>query len=149
AFVSPAATLDPSAAAAIAAHSGAAGDWDFIVGPAGHTVSVTLADLGLTPADALALTRTALQRLAAEAAGPAAGEITGGSGGDRYERAADLAGLIGRNPATPRALSETRAAVPAGDPVDAELIARYTAARDAATALVGLLHDQVDLLGSA
>jgi hypothetical protein len=149
ALVSPAATLDPSAAAAIAAHAGAAGDWDFIVGPAGHTVTVTLAHLGLTPADALALTRTTLERLAAEFAGPAAGEVTGGSGGDRYERAADLAGLIGRNPATQRAFSEARAAEPAGGPVEAELIGRYAAARDAATALAGQLHAQVALLGGA
>jgi hypothetical protein len=39
--------------------------------------------------------------------------------------------------------------VPAGDPVDAELIGRYAAARGAATALTGLLHDQAALLGSA
>ena len=147
AFVSPAATLDPSAAAALTAQAGAAADWDFAIGPADHPVTVTLADLGLTPADALSLTRTSLQRLAAEFTGSAEGEVTGGSGGDRYERAAELAGLIGRNPATRRALSEARAADPPGDPVDPELIARYTAARDIGVALAGLLRAQVALLG--
>ena len=147
AFVSPAATLDPSAAAALTAQAGAAADWDFVIGPADHPVTVTLADLGLTPADALSLTRTSLQRLAAEFTGSAEGEVTGGSGGDRYERAAELAGLIGRNPATRRALSEARAAAPPGDPVDPELLARYTATREIAVALAGLLRAQVALLG--
>ena len=146
AFVSPAATLDPSAAATLTARAGAAVHWDFTIGPADHPVTVTLADLGLTPADALSLTRTNLQRLAAEFTGSAEGEITGGSGGDRYERAAELAGLIGRNPATRRALSETRAADPPGDPVDPELIARYTATREIGVALAGLLRAQVGLL---
>ena len=49
ALVSPAATLDPSVAAALAAQAGAAGDWDFVVGPAGHAVTVTLADLASHP----------------------------------------------------------------------------------------------------
>jgi hypothetical protein len=147
AFVSPAATLDPSVAAALLARAGGAADWDFAVGPADHAVTVTLADLGLTPADALSLTRSNLERLVVEFTGSAEGEITGGSGGDRYERAAELAGLIGRNPATRRALSQTRAADPPGDPVDPELIARYTAARDIAVSLTGLLRAQVALLG--
>jgi hypothetical protein len=146
ALSSPAAALDPSAAAAIAAQTGGAADWDFVIGPAGQSVTVTLADLGLTPGDALALTRTRLERLAA-AAGGNAGEVTGGSGGDRYERAAELAGLIGRNPASRRALSEDRAADPPGDPVDAELLARYVTARDIGTALAGELSAQVALLG--
>ncbi len=146
ALVSPAATLDPSVAAQLAAQVGGAADWDFVVGPADHPVTVTLADLGLTPADALSLTRTNLERLAIEFAGAAAGEVTGGSAGDRYERAADLVGLIGRNPATRRALSETRAADPPGDPVAPELVARYAAAREIGVTLAGRLRAQVALL---
>jgi hypothetical protein len=146
AFVSPAATLDPSVAAQLAAQAGGAADWDFTIGSTGPTV--TLADLGLTPADALSLTRSTLERLAIEFTGPPASEVTGGSGGDRYERAAELAGLIGRNPATRRALSENRTADPPGDPIDPELIGRYLAVRDIGVALTGLLRAQVGLLGA-
>jgi hypothetical protein len=145
ALVSPATTLDRSVAAQLAAYAGKATEWDFIIGPADQTV--TLADLRLTPTDALSLPRSTLERLAVEFTGATAGEVTGGSGGDRYERAAELTGLIGRNPATRRALSQTRTADPPGDPVDPELITRYTAARDIAVALTGLLHAQVALLG--
>jgi hypothetical protein len=146
ALVSPAATLDPSVAAQLAAQVGGAAEWDFVVGPADQPLTVTLADLRLEPADALSLTRTNLERLAAEFAGAAAGEGIGGSAGGRYERAADLVGLIGRNPATRRALTETRAADPSGDPVDPELVARYGAAREVGVALAGLLGAQVALL---
>ena len=74
--------------------------------------------------------------------------ITGGRGGGRYERAAELTGLIGRNRGTRRALSETRAADPPADPTDPELIGRYSAVRDIALALTGLLRAQVALLGA-
>ena len=84
ALVSPAATLDPSVAAALAAQTGRAADWDFAVGPPGQAVTVTLANLHLTPADALSLTRANLERLAAEFTGsgrgprsPAAAAATG------------------------------------------------------------------------
>ena len=146
ALVSPAATLDQSAAAQLAAYAGPAAEWDFTIGPAGQ--AVTLADLGLTPADALSLPLSTVERLAVQFAGAAAVEVTGGSGSDRYERAAELAGLIGRNPATRRALSETRTADPPGDPVDPELVTRYAAVRDIAVALAGELQAQVALLGA-
>ena len=143
ALVSPAATLDPSVAAMLVAQLGAASEWDFVVGAS----TVTLADLNLTPADALSLNRSDLERLAVEHAGPGAGELTGGSGGGRYERAADLVGLIGRTPATRRTFSQSRAADPPGDPVDAELVSRYAATRDVAVALAAQLGAQVALLG--
>jgi hypothetical protein len=157
ALVSPATTLDPSVAAALAAHAGAASAWDFVISvretvesPPEHTVTVTLADLNLTPADALALTSTTLARLAAElAAGSAAvGEVTGGSGTDRYERCAAFVGLIGRSPATRRSLSEDRVAQPPGDPVDPELVSRYLATRAICAALAGELRDEVGRLGT-
>jgi hypothetical protein len=146
ALVSPAATLDQSAAAQLAAYAGTAAQWDFTIGPAGH--AVTLADLGLTPADALSLPLSTVERLAVQFAGTTAVEVAGGSGSDRYERAAELAGLIGRNPATRRALSDNRAADPPGDPVDPELITRYAAVRDIAIALAAQLQAQVALLGA-
>jgi hypothetical protein len=144
ALVSPTATLDRSVAVLLAAYAGKAAEWNFIIGPPGQTV--TLADLGLTPADALSLPLGTLERLAVELTGAVGGEVTGGSGGDRYESAAELAALIGRNPATRRALSENRAADPPGDPVDPELISRYTATREIAVALTGQLDAQVALL---
>ena len=145
ALLSPAATLDPSVAAALAANAGAASEWDFVLGPADTPATVTLADLALTPADALALTRSELERLATEAADGIDGEVVGGSAGGRYERAADLVGLIGRRPALRRTFSEARAAHPPGDPVDPDLVARYGRTREVAVALAGELRAQVGL----
>jgi hypothetical protein len=147
ALVSPAGTLDPSVAAALIARVGAPAKWDFVVGPGDAAVTVTLADLNLTPADAMSLTRSDLERLAVEHSRPLGGEVTGGTGPTRYERAAELLGLIGRNPATRRTLSESRATDPAGDPIGAELVSRYAATRDIAAALAGQLAQQVGRLG--
>jgi hypothetical protein len=146
ALISPAGTLDPSVAAAVAAQVGAAADWDFALGSGADQVTVTLADLNLVPADALALTRTDLERLAAESAGRSAAELAGGSGGERYEDAAALIGLIGRRPATRRTFSESRATDPPGAPVDPELVTRYAATREIAAALASQLGAQVALL---
>lgn len=155
AVVSPAAVLDPSVAAYLAARTGDASAWDFQVtvidaptSPA-RTVTVTLADLGLTPADALTLALTTLQRLAVEAAtgGVVAGSVvTGGSGSARYEQAAALVGLIGRSPAELRALAEQRTTAPPGEPLPAELVDRYSAVLDTGAALAGELRAQVNLL---
>ena len=146
ALVSPAGTLDPSVAATLETRAGAAAAWDFVFGSGAGQATVTLADLSLAPADALALTRADLERLAAEAAGRSAAELTGGSGGRRYERAAELSGLIGRRPATRRVFSEVRASDPPGAPVDPELVSRYAAALDVASALAGQLGAEVGLL---
>ena len=80
---SPAELADPATAAFLHAQLGTASEWTF--------GSVTLADLGLLPADALALSLTDLTRLAGSAEG---------TGPDRYEQAQRLVGLIGRRPAT-------------------------------------------------
>ena len=65
----------------------------------GPAVTVTLADLGLEPVDALALTRTRLeQRRGRRGCGPAGRRVVGGSGPALYERAARLVGLLGRIP---------------------------------------------------
>jgi hypothetical protein len=143
ALVSPATTLDASVAAHLASQLGAAADWDFVVTHDATSVTITLADLGLAPADALSLPLATLERLAAEAAG--GGQVTAGTAGQRYERAAELVGVIGRSPATRRDLSESRAAAPAGDPVDPELVSRYGTARRVAAALTDRLAAQVQL----
>jgi hypothetical protein len=156
ALLSPLATLDASVAREIVARLGDASAWRFDVtvrapGAPDVTASVTLADLGLTPPDALAVTRTTLERLAVVAAlGPAAegstGEVIGGDAGIRYESAAALVELIGRTPATVRAVAEDRAGHPPGDAVDPELIGRYAATRSVAAALADELRAQVALL---
>jgi hypothetical protein len=160
----PAVVLDPSVAAFVRSQAGAAADWTFDVvlsngGQPVHTQTVRLADLGLDPVDALALTRARLDGLAVErvaetedfdlGAEGASGTVAGGTAAARYERAAGLVGLIGRNPAGARALTE-----PLGDPnppadvVDPALVARYARAREAGAALVRRLRAQVALLGA-
>ena len=163
AVLSPAATLDPSVAAYLAAQAGAAPAWDFEVSlsdetlPARPNHTVHLTDLGLGPADALALTRTRLEQLAVERAAElngvdlgapgVTGAVVGGSAGNRYEHAVSLVSLIGRNPAGARALSQDASAEHASEGIDASLLARYLAARTVGAALARRLRGQVALLG--
>lgn len=148
AAVSPAATLDPSVAGWLAAQVGAAAQWDFIVGAGPGQKTVTLADLSLAPADALALPLSQLQQLARAAAAAPPDATIGGTAGDRYQQAADLVALIGRNPATARTFSQTRGATPAGEPPDPELVTRYASTRSIAAALADQLSAQVALLAA-
>jgi hypothetical protein len=156
-------TLDPSVAAFLAAQTGAASEWDFELSLTDGTLparsrTVTLGDLGLDPADALALTRARLETMAVERAAEVDGMdvnavgfrgiVTGGSAARRYEHAVRLVGLVGRNPAGARALSENPSA--GDDPtdgIDARLLTRYLAAREVCAALVRSLHGQVELFG--
>lgn len=128
ALLSPATVLDPSVAAFVSAEAGAPFLWDFEVEPSGGGPrrSVTLADLGLLPVDALALTRTRLEQLAGVAGG---GSVVGGTGGDRYEHAARLVGLVGRDPA--------------GDTLDASVRERYEALHDVGSALTRRLRSVI------
>ncbi|MGN9846543.1 hypothetical protein ACTMTI_51400 [Nonomuraea sp. H19] len=165
-LLSPAGTLDPSVAAYLAATAGAASAWDFevrLTDPALATAIrrvVHLTELDLEPADALALTRTRLESLAVERAAELEGVdlgapgtdgiVVAGTGGHRYEHAASLVGLVGRNPAEPRTLSEEPST---GDPVsqgevgiDPLLLQRYLATRDVCAALLRRLRGQVELL---
>jgi hypothetical protein len=144
ATLSPATLLDPSVVAAITAQAGASATWDFVVG-GDHPVTVTLADLGLAPADALTLSLSSLQRLAADHAGLPGEAVIGGSGPGRYEQAAALVGLIGRTPAETRTFSENRAADSPGAAADPEIIARYSATRSVGSALAAQLRAQVQL----
>ena len=152
AVLSPATVLDPSMAAAVSAQIGNAAVWDFVIGPevvgSDQPVTVTVGDLGLTPADALALTLSTLQRLAAEHAGRPDAEVVGGSGPALYEQAAVLVGLAGRNPAPERGFSENRSLLPPGAAADPEIVTRYTNTRSVGEALAAQLGQQVSLLGT-
>ncbi|MCC2313608.1 hypothetical protein [Cellulomonas xiejunii] len=120
ATMSPGTLADPSVAAFLRARLGPAHDW--VIGTA------TLADLGLQPVDALALTVTDLRRLGGDVGGP---------GLDIYEAGARLVAVIGRNPAGPDTLAETSDVAP--DPLT-ELLARYARVRGTLVALL----DQMD-----
>ncbi|MFG3712730.1 hypothetical protein [Micromonospora sp. NPDC047730] len=149
ATLAPAALADPATAAFLAAQVGA--DWTFEVAAGGLVATVTLDALGLGPADALALARTDLERLAVAAgaaalgAEPAAATLTGGDGVARYEAAARLVALIGRRPADPDATAERpdSAAPPAA--AHADLLARYARVRDTAAALAARLAAELAL----
>lgn len=160
AVLSPAATIDPSSARYLVDRLGDAADWDLAVdrldesgAPLGTPTTVTLADIGLHPADALALTRTALERLAAEAAletldlDPRTDRaaVVGGTAGSRYEQGSRLVGLIGRNPAGPAALAERSADAERAESL-APLAARLHDARRVGDALADELRDQVGRL---
>jgi hypothetical protein len=156
--ISPAATLDPSAAAFIAANVGEPGDWTFDVvlseGLADERRrTISLADLDLSPADALTLTRTKLEALAARRAASlegVAGEansgsarVIGGSATAKYERAATLVEMIGRTPANIRTLSEDP--VSAGEEaIGADVVARYLAVRAVGLALARRIRAEVE-----
>ena len=132
---SPAALGDAATAAFLSRQVGAANTWSF-VGSAG---TVTLAGLGLSPADALALSLDDLldlARLALADTGP-----IGGTGPALYARAVRLAGLIGRRPATPGDVSDKPDAADDPTAVAGDLAARHGRLRTAANALVGRLRD--------
>ncbi len=155
ALTAPATLVDASAAAFVAAQAGPAPAWDFIVAlPDAATQTITLAELGLEPADALALTLGDLQRLAGEAAAERLGVdpsdarpvVTGGTAQGRYEDAARIVGLIGRSPAGPGAVAEERGGVDDQGGVLASLVSRFVAARTALAALASQLRGQLALV---
>jgi hypothetical protein len=121
--------------------------------PTGTLVTVALADLGLVPADALALTRTDLERLAAEHVldrldlDPRTDRtgVLESSAGERYEVASRLVGLLGRNPGGPPAVAERFA--DEDDPATLrELAARLLDTRRVGEALAAQLRGQVGQL---
>jgi hypothetical protein len=132
AAVSPAALADPAAAATVAERLGGPAEWTWSAGAA----TVTLADLELTPAEALALPLGDLERLALAAAG--AVELTGRDGSLRYERARGLVALLGQVPASATDLAEV-AGPGAHPPPAAELRDRLGRLRTVAAALVDRL----------
>jgi hypothetical protein len=154
--VSPASLADAAVAAFLQEQVGGAGAWTFEVAavagdgsPTGPAVTVTLADLALLPADALSLSLTDLERLAAQAAallGVVEGlgvAVVGGDGPGRYEQAARLVERIGRAPAGPDAVTEQADAVVDTSAVGADLLGRYVLVHGTAAALVESLADQL------
>ena len=127
---SPAMLADAAAAAFLETRFGAPAEWTFETA----TSTVTLADLELRPADALALTLTDLARLAVGTE-----PLTGGTAPDRYDQAQRMVALLGRRPATPDAVAEQSGPPTDPGPVTADLARRYGLARDALTALLGAL----------
>ncbi|MFC0678065.1 hypothetical protein ACFFGH_09440 [Lysobacter korlensis] len=145
ALLSPALLSDPAAAAWLRDQTADPAGWSFTfdaVDPAGST-AVTLADLGLEPADVLALPWTDVQRLAAEAAAGVLGALpddlvpTGGTAAGHYESAARLTVLVGRRPAGHDAVIE-QAAEDSG-PVGQQVLSRYTRVLATGRSLAGLL----------
>ncbi|MER5423919.1 hypothetical protein [Streptosporangium roseum] len=146
----PTALADPSVAAFVAEQTGDAATWTFeIVQAGGPGVTVTLQDLGVRPADALALSVTDLQHLAVQAGAdslgvdPATVALAGGGGLARYERAVRLVSMVGRNVAGPDAVIESSDAAVGQAAVDADLLARYTRVRDTAATLAQVLAGQL------
>jgi len=151
ATLSPALLADAAAAGFVTDQLGPAGAWTFTLASGAANVTVTIADLGLLPADALALPRTDLERLAVEAGAatlgvdPAGATLTAGQGPARYEAAARLTALVGRRPAGPDALTEQADAVVDTAAVDADLLTRYTLVRDTLVAFTTRLAAELAL----
>ncbi|GAA3388673.1 hypothetical protein [Cryptosporangium minutisporangium] len=100
ATVHPALLADPATAAFLAARTGTARQWRWRLDVAGTAREITLADLDLEPADALALPLGVLERLVRQAVPDPGATIIDRDGSVRYEHAARLAALLGRSPAT-------------------------------------------------
>jgi hypothetical protein len=146
---SPSMLADAAAASLLETQLGGPEAWTFDIATATGSQTVTLADLGLRPADALALTLTDLTRLAATvtSAGTAPtviAPITGGTASQLYERAQRLLGLLGRRPATPDYFAEQPDAPIDLGPMTADLARRYGLVRTALTALVDQLAAAAD-----
>jgi hypothetical protein len=151
AAVHPARFADPAAAAFLAARTGGAGEWRWRVSVStGATREVTLADLGLEPADALALPLGTLERLVRETgadpdADPGAG-ITDDGGSLRYRRAARLTALLGRTPAVATDSTDVPARAEPGRAGADEIRQRLDVLRSAAQALADTLAPTGDSL---
>jgi hypothetical protein len=151
--ISPSALADAAAVAFLATQVGAAADWQWtVVSRADPNVqrSVKLADLLLTPADALSLPLADLERLVIEAGAEAMGlsDVTTAGlsergGSERYERAARLTALLGRAPATADAVNEAPDAGDGPAMVETDLRARYLRLRTTATHLVEQIEAQL------
>lgn len=139
AAISPATIADPAVAAFVRDRVGGAQHWRWVVtGADGAESTVTLADLDLRPADALALPLGALEQ-AVLAAVPFEGAVLGArDGSERYARAVRLVGMIGRVPAVPEDAVETGGPGPAGTTASV-LRRRLTDLRAVAQALIGRL----------
>ena len=139
AAVSPALLAEPAVAALLRQRVGAAARWHWTVArEVGASEVVTLADLGLEPADALALPIGELERLVLAAAGGSEPRISNKDGTQRYERAARLVAVLGRSPAGPADVADTPGGTTAPG-VQADLRARLAGLRKVAQSLVDVL----------
>jgi hypothetical protein len=152
--LSPASLVDAAAATFVADQLGSAATWTWTVAAATNptvTATVTLADLNLLPADALALPLADLELLVGGAGaatlglaeGASAVQLSGRVGSERYERAALLVGWLGRAPSVADAVSEQLDASSTGTDIDADLRARYARVRETADLIIRLLADQL------
>ncbi|MFF0945488.1 hypothetical protein ACFYE2_14855 [Kocuria sp. CPCC 205300] len=162
ALLSPALLADAAAAAWLRAQTADAADWtfEFEAPDLPDSTVITLAGLGLEPADVLALPWTDVERLATEAAVDALGTETdgpvlvGGTAVRHYEAAARLTVLAGRRPAGPDALFEQADSSVDLEPLRQQVLTRYTRVRATGTLLAGLLTTELaktdtDGLGTA
>jgi hypothetical protein len=140
----PGALADPVVAAFLQERAGPTADptaWTWQVQTATGQVAVTLADLGLTVADSLALTADDLTRLALGHVGGT--DLAPGSAPNGRETAERLARLLGARPALPADLA-TDGTEPADRAIRLELVDRLLALIDAARILVGAIRASVD-----
>ena len=140
----PGALADPVVAAFLQEQVGPTVDpaaWTWQVQTATSQVAVTLADLGLTVADSLALTAEDLTRLAVGQVG-GTGPVPASMPSGR-ERAERLARLLGARPAVPADLA-TDGAEPPDRAIRLELVDRLLALIDAARILLGAIRASFD-----
>ncbi len=139
AAVSPSEIADPAVAAFVRERVGGARQWRWeATGVGGDEDTVTLADLGLQPADALALPLGALEQAVLAAVPLEGAELAARDGSARYARAVRLVGLIGRVPAVPEDAVEIGVTDSAGTTA-AVLRRRLADLRAVAQALLGRL----------
>jgi hypothetical protein len=139
AAVSPSAIADPAVAAFVRERVGRAQQWRWdVTGAGGGQATVTLADLGLQPADALALALGALEQAVLAAVPFEGAQLAARDGSARYARAVRLVGLIGRVPAGPEDAVEIGEADSAGTTATV-LRRRLADLRAVAQALLGRL----------
>ncbi len=151
--VSPARLADTAVAALLSTEVGAAHRWEWQVRTArGGLAKVSLADLGLEPADALALPLADLERLVVETADPdrsGAGsaaidtELEDRGGSQHYHQAAALVALLGRDPAGPEAMLTDPHATPDPAATRAELRTRLDRLVTTAKTLIELLRAEL------
>jgi hypothetical protein len=144
AATNPAQLADPATAAFLAARVGAPAQWRWRTNaPDDTSTTVALDDLGLEPADALALPLGTLERLVVDNAGGSGAAFTDRDGSVRYERAARLAAVLGRIPATSGDAAET-ATTPT-----ASAAAAAAELRDRLASLRAVAQSLADRLGAA
>ena len=147
AAVRPARLADPAVATLLRERLGGADDWRWQVVRAGaEPFTVTLADLDLEPADALALSLGDLERLVVAAVPDPADppRFAGRDGSTRYERAVRLTALLGQAPPIPEDLAPAEESAAAREAVAADLRERYTRLRTVAAALADCLNTATD-----